>query len=146
MANKLLMSLRFSLLQRQLHTVHGLLRATPAHPRIPCSHGQSARSHSATILHSANHECEHGHERRPSAIACCTETTMSSLVDALADKIKEDQSAPNDQAMSLVFKRAGARSLRGGSTARSVSGERHAIAARTHQMRPMIRSTLMAQF
>jgi UPF0716 family protein affecting phage T7 exclusion len=59
----------------------------------------------------------------------------------------EDQSAaPNDQAMSPVFKRAGARSLRGGSIARSVSGERHAIAARTHQIRPMIRSTLMTQF
>jgi hypothetical protein len=28
----------------------------------------------------------HGHERRPPAFVWCTETTMSSLVDALADE------------------------------------------------------------
>jgi hypothetical protein len=72
---------------------------------------------------------------------------MSPLIDALPDEIMKDQSAAaNDQAMSPVFKRAGARSLRGGSVPTSVSGEKQAIAARTHQMRPMIRSTLMTQF
>jgi len=41
------------------------------------------RSHSATILPSANHECEriaHGYERRPFGIAWCPGTTMWSLV------------------------------------------------------------------
>jgi len=91
MVNKLLMNFRFSLLQRQLHTVHGpRLRAHPRSPAVPCSHEQPVRSHSATILPSANHECERiatGHERRPSAIAWYTGTTMSSLVDTFADEI-----------------------------------------------------------
>jgi hypothetical protein len=63
---------------------------------------------------------------------------MSPLIDALPDEIMK--AAANDQAMSPVFKRAGARSLRGGSVPTSVSGEKQAIAARTHQI---LRGTLV---
>ena len=83
MVNKLLMSFRFSLLQGQ-HDYE----PTPRSPAVPCSHGQPTRSHSATMLPSANHECEGitiGMSGAVPRSRGAAGRTMSPLIDALPD-------------------------------------------------------------